>query len=190
MATTSTVSTYGAVRSYWWVLLLEGLAAVGLGLFLFFQPATTLIVLTTFMGAFWLVDGIFKVIGAFTGKSGDRSWWLLLLAGLLAIIGGVIVLSQPILSTLVTQLFFVYFLAVQAIIGGILGIIWALRLRKEIEGEGWLIVGGILAILLGVLLFSAPLMSVLTLAWVTGISAVAGGIVQIFAAFRWRSQNA
>jgi uncharacterized membrane protein HdeD (DUF308 family) len=186
MVTTS-ISTQGPIRNYWWVLLLEGLAALAFGLFLFFQPAATLVVLTTFMGAYWLVDGIFKVIGAFTGKSGDRSWWLLLLAGLLAIIGGLVVLSQPLLSTLVTQLFFVYFLAVQAIIGGILSIFWAIRARKEISGEGWLIVGGLLAIVFGVLLFSAPLISILTLAWITAIAAVVGGIVQIFAAFRLRS---
>lgn len=190
MATTSTISTDRPIRNYWWVMLLEGLAAIGLGLFLFFQTAATLVVLTMFMGAYWLVDGIFKVIGAFSGQRGDRSWWLLLLAGILAIIGGVIVLSQPLLSTLVTQLFFVYFLAVQAIIGGVLTIIWAIRVRKEIEGEGWLIVGGILAILLGILLFSAPLLSIVTLAWVTAAAAIVGGVAQVFAAFRWRSQTA
>jgi uncharacterized membrane protein HdeD (DUF308 family) len=183
------MSTDTPLRSYWWVLLLEGLAALGLGLFLFFQPAVTLVVLTTFMGAYWLVDGIFKVVGAFSGQRSDRSWWLLLLSGLLAIIAGLVVLSQPLLSTLVTQLFFVYLLAIQAIVGGILAIIWALRVRKEIEGEGWIIVGGILAILLGILLISSPLMSILTLVWITAAAAVVGGIVQIFAAFRWRSQN-
>lgn len=184
MSTTVVVNT--DVRKYWWVLLLEGIAALGLGLFLFFQPATTLVILTTFMGAYWLVDGIFKVIGAFTGRNGDRSWWLLLLSGILAIIGGLVVLSQPLLSTLVTQLFFVYFLAIQAIIGGILAIFWAIRVRKEIQGEGWVVVGGILAILLGVLLLLSPLLSILTLAWVTAASAVVGGIGMIVAAFRVR----
>lgn len=183
---TTTVTANAGTRNYWWVLLLEGIAALGLGLFLFFQPVTTLVILTTFMGAYWLVDGIFKVIGSLTGRSGDRHWWLLLLSGILAIIGGLVVLSQPLLSTLVTQLFFVYFLAVQAIIGGILAIFWAIRVRKEISGEGWVIVGGILAILLGILLFLSPLLSILTLAWVTAASAVVGGIGMIIAAFRVR----
>lgn len=183
---TTSVTVNKEARNYWWILLLEGIAALGLGLFLFFQPATTLIILTTFMGAYWLVDGVFKVIGAFTGRNGDRSWWLLLLSGILAIIGGLVVLGQPLLSTLVTQVFLVYFLAIQAIIGGILAIFWAVRVRKEIQGEGWVIVGGILAVLLGAILLASPLMSVLALAWATAASAVVGGIGMIIAAFRVR----
>lgn len=187
---TTTMSANQSIRNYWWVLLLQGLAAIGFGLFLLFQPAVTLVVMTTFMGAYWLVDGIFKAIGALSGQHGDRSWWLLLLSGVLGIVGGLIVMSQPILSTLVTQLFFVYMLAAQALIGGILSIIWAVRVRNEIQGEGWIIIGGILGILLAVLLISAPLGSILFLAWVTAIIAIVGGIGLMIAAVRWRNQPA
>lgn len=172
-------------RSYWWVLLIEGLVAIGFGAMLFLQPAITLVILTTFLGAYWLVDGVFKVVGAFTGR-GDRSWWLLLLSGLLGIAAGIVVFSQPLIATLLTQLFLVYLLAIQAIIGGILSMIWAIRVRKEIQGEGWILAGGLLAILLGVLLFSSPLISILTLAWIAAGFAVVGGIGMIIAAFRMR----
>jgi uncharacterized membrane protein HdeD (DUF308 family) len=180
----------GKTRNYWWVILLEGLVAIAFGLILFFQPAATLVLLTTFLGAYWLVEGIVKVVGAVMGQHGDRNWWLLLFSGLLGIVAGAIVLSQPLLSTVITQLFALYLLAFQAILGGILTIVWAIRSRKEIKGEGWAIVGGVLAIVLGGLLFSAPLISILTLVMITAISAIVGGIGLIFAAFRWRGQAA
>ncbi len=134
---------------------MEGLAAIGFGAALFLQPAITLIVLTTFLGAYWLVDGLFKVVAAFSGQSQERSWWIMLLSGLLGIFAGIIVFGAPLVSTLITQVFLVYMLAVQAIIGGLLSIVWAIRAR-EIRGEGWAIAGGILAILLGVVLMSSP----------------------------------
>jgi uncharacterized membrane protein HdeD (DUF308 family) len=188
--TAMTLTENKSIRNYWWVFLLEGIAALIFGIILFFQPAATLVILTIFLGAYWLVEGIFKVIGAIMGKNGDRSWWMLLLSGLLGIIGGAIVLGQPLLSTFITQLFMVYLLAFQAIIGGVLSIFWAIRVRNEIHGEGWVIIGGILAILLGILLFSAPLISILTLALVAAISSMVGGIVLIISAFRWRNQAA
>lgn len=184
--TTNAVATQGAIRNYWWLLLLEGIAALVLGVILFMQPAATLVILTTFLGAYWLVEGVFKVIAAFTGQRGDTSWWLLLLSGLLGIVAGIVVFSAPLMSALITQLFLVYMLAFQALIGGILSIIWAIRVRKEIQGEGWVILGGILAIVLGVLLISSPLISILLLAKIAGVSAVIGGIGLIIAAFRWR----
>jgi uncharacterized membrane protein HdeD (DUF308 family) len=113
-----------------------------------------------------------------------------LLSGLLGVVGGVVVLSQPLLSTAITQLFFVYMLAAQALIGGILSIIWAIRVRNEIKGEGWIIVSGILAIVLGSLLFSAPLASILLVAWITALVAIVGGIGLMIAAVRWRNQPA
>jgi len=187
---TTAATTNQSLHNYWWVFLLEGIAAIIFGLVLFSQPAATLVILTTFLGAYWLVEGIFKVIGAFTGQSGDRSWWMLLLSGLLGIIAGVVVFSQPLMSTLITQLFVVYLLAIQAIVGGLLSVIWAIRARNEIKGEGWIIIGVLLSIFFGVLLFSAPLLSIVTLALITAIGAIVGGIGLIFAAFRWRGQRA
>jgi uncharacterized membrane protein HdeD (DUF308 family) len=186
----TTMPASESIRNYWWVFLLQGLVAIGFGLVLFFQPVVTLIVMTTFLGVYWLIDGVFKVIGAVTGRSGDRSWWLLLLAGLLGIVAGLLVLSQPLLATFLTQLFLVYMLAAQALIGGVLSIVWAVRVRNEIKGEGWVIIGGILAIALGILLFSAPVASILLIAQITAIVAIVGGIGLIIAAFRWRSQSA
>lgn len=186
MATTAVTGNKSSFR-YWWVPLLEGLAAIGFGAALFFQPAITLVVLTTFLGAYWLVDGVFKVVGAFSGHNEDRSWWIMLLSGLLGIFAGLVVFGAPLMSALITQVFLVYMLAIQAIIGGLLSIVWAIRARKEIRGEGWAIAGGILAILLGVVLVSSPLLSVLVLARVTAILAIAGGVALVVAAFQLRS---
>jgi len=185
--TTALLQTNGVLRNYWWVALLQGLASLVLGLMLFLLPAQTLVLLTTFMGVYWLVEGVFKVGGAVSGQQGDRNWWLLLLSGLLGVAGGLFVLAHPLFSTVVTQLVALYVLAGQAFVGGILSIIWAIRVRKQIKGEGWVIAGGILAILYAILLFSAPFASIIALVMVTAILAVIGGITLIVVGLRWRN---
>ena len=173
------------MHGYWWTFLLQGLAALGFGLLLLFQPKITLVVLTTLMGIYWLVDGILKSAGAFTSHRGDPSWWLFLVSGLLSIIGGIIVISQPVFSTYVTQLFALYLLAGQAILGGILSIIWAFRMRKEMEGELGVILGGVLSIALGALLISSPIIAVMTMVMISAWLTIIGSLGLFLLAYRW-----
>ena len=42
----------------WWVVLLEGIIALILGIFFLTSPYMTLLVLVTFLGAYWFVSGI------------------------------------------------------------------------------------------------------------------------------------
>jgi uncharacterized membrane protein HdeD (DUF308 family) len=81
-------------------------------------------------------------------------------------------------------MFLLYLLAFGAIIGGILEIIAAIRDRKEIEGEGWLMLGGLLAICLGALLLAAPLTFGQMIIRVLGVFAIINGIALIAMSFR------
>lgn len=72
------------------------------------------------------------------------------------------------------------------IFGGGLRIIAAIHLRKEIEGEWLLGLGGVLSILFGILLVAMPGAGILSLGWLIGIGAVAFGVLFIMLAFRLR----
>jgi uncharacterized membrane protein HdeD (DUF308 family) len=61
------------------------------------------------------------------------------------------------------------------------------RVRREIRGEGWIILLGLLSIFLGVMLLSSPFVSVVALIQVTALLAVIGGVAGIVNAFRLRS---
>jgi uncharacterized membrane protein HdeD (DUF308 family) len=171
----------------WWLVLLQGLTAVIIGGLLVAQPGLTVLVLVQFMGAYWFVDGIFKLIAALTGHTGAISRGWALLAGILGILAGLAVFSQPMAAAFLTPLFLVYLLAFQAIISGVIQMVHAIRVRQVIDNEWSIILTGLLSIILGVILLGQPLMSAAALPVVLGIFALAGGLSLIFFAFRLRS---
>ena len=78
-------------------------------------------------------------------------------------------------------------LAIGAILSGIFNIAWAVRVRNEIQGEGWIMLLGVLSVLLGLTLLASPLLSVAALAQFAALLAIIGGIALIITAFRLRS---
>jgi len=171
------------VERNWWVLLIRGLVSVAFGVIAFLWPGATLTTLVLLIGAWFFVDGVFSVIGAIQHRSADRQWWLLLLEGLVGVLAGLGVVFLPGLSTLAL----LYVFGAWNIITGILEIAAAIRLRREIQGEIWMILGGLLSIVIGVFAFIAPVITALSLVLVLAVYAVLFGIMMIVLAFRARS---
>ncbi len=175
------------IRKTWWVPLLQGVAALIIGLLLFTRPGATLVVLTMFLGAYWLVGGLFDIVGAVSRRDSDKHWALALVSGILGVVVGFFLLGQPILGAMATSLALVSLLAIGAILSGIFDIAWAVRVRNEIQGEGWIILLGVLSVLLGLMLLASPLLAAAALVQFAAILAVVGGIALIITAFRLRS---
>jgi uncharacterized membrane protein HdeD (DUF308 family) len=87
----------------------------------------------------------------------------------------------------VTALALVFFIAGWAIATGVLEIVVAIRLRREIEGEWLLILGGLVSVLLGILLMLRPGVGALALVWLIGMYAIIFGLVLVILAFKTRS---
>jgi uncharacterized membrane protein HdeD (DUF308 family) len=168
-----------ALAKNWWMLLLRGVAAIIFGVLAFAWPGMTLLTLIMFYGAFALFDGVMAIIAAITGGAAASRWWLAAV-GLLGIGTGLLMFMMPGLTALVL----LYFIAGWAIATGALQIIGAIRLRKEIDGEWYLILGGALSVLFGVGVMMAPGAGALALLWVIGIYAVIMGVTLIGLAFR------
>jgi uncharacterized membrane protein HdeD (DUF308 family) len=169
----------------WWALALRGVAAILFGLAAFFLPGITLAVLILLFGAYMLVDGIFAIIAAVRAEEHDTRWWLLLAEGVLGVLAGIVAFLWPGL----TALALLYLVAAWAIITGVLEIVGAIRLRKEIEGEWALILGGILSVIFGVLLAVMPGVGILALIWLIGAYALVSGVLLIVLAFRVRNET-
>lgn len=170
---------YEPLASPWWVVLLEGIFAIIVGLFLLYSPAITTVFLIQVLGIFWLAGGILSVLGAFV-FSGNRMWKLL--AGILSIIAGIVILTYPIYSPFVVLTLFVIFIGVWAIISG------AVKLVSGLKGEGWGTgILGIVTIILGLLLLGNTLLGALALPWVFGIFLVIGGIGGVIGGLKMRT---
>ena len=170
----------------WWLALLEGIVAVGVGLFLLFRPVNTIVFLVQALGIYWLVSGIFKGSAALFGAK-TRGWWTNLIGGVLLALIGVGVLSYPLFSAAVSVFTLTMVLASLAVIGGIMAMTYGFAMAAEYPGEGWSIISGLLSIILGIGLFSAPFIALRALEIMVGLFAVIGGLGQISFSFRMRS---
>jgi len=168
------MSAYGLARN-WWLMVLRGLCAVGLGLAALVRPNLTLVALVLLFGVYLLVDGLLAVIAGLTRSKGSRPWWLLLIEGLIGIGAGVVAVLSPGL----TAIALLYLLAAWAILTGALEIVSAIRLRKDIESEGLLALSGILSITLGAVLVIWPQAGGLALVWLMGSYALAFGLLLV-----------
>jgi uncharacterized membrane protein HdeD (DUF308 family) len=175
------------VSKNWWILLVQGIATILLGVLLLINPATTLIAIAWVLGIFWLVGGVLDVIGAFTGKNGNRHWFWELLGGVLGIIVGLILIVQPVLGAVVIPTTLTLLLGLGAALGGVFNIIGAIMMRKEIEGEFWMIVWGAIMLLLGIWILFNLGSATIAYVFVMAIFMIVGGVVSIFGAFRLRS---
>jgi uncharacterized membrane protein HdeD (DUF308 family) len=168
----------------WWALALRGVAAILFGLLAFILPDITLTVLVLLFGAYMLVDGILAIVAAVRTRGSDTRWGLLIVEGVLGVLAGIIAFVWP----GITALALLYLIAAWSIVTGILEMVAAIRLRREIEGEWALILGGILSVLFGVLLVVLPGPGILALVWLIGAYAVAFGVILIVLAFRVRNE--
>ena len=168
---------------YWWMILLRGLAWLVFGILVFTQPAISLVTLTLLFGAFVLWDGIANVVSAIGGRRENENWGVLLLTGLAGIAIGALTFYAP----GITALGLLFYIAIWMTGTGLLEVVAGIRLRKEIEGEFWLILSGLVSIALGVFLVARPGAGALSVLWVIATYAILFGIILIVLAFRVRS---
>jgi uncharacterized membrane protein HdeD (DUF308 family) len=166
----------------WWALVLRGVFAILFGVMAFAWPGITLGAMVLLYGAYALVDGVFAIAAAVTGRTQGMPWWALLVEGIAGIAFGVLTFAWP----GITELVLLSLIAAWAIVTGVFEIVAAIRLRKEIRGEWILALSGALSILLGVLLVARPTVGLLWIAWMTGAYAIVFGSLLITLGFQLR----
>ena len=164
----------------WWVLLLRGLVAVGFAVVVWTRPGLSLASLVLAFGIFALADGILAVFTALASRRDQDHWWILLLWGLAGVGAGILTFLAP----GITAIALLFYIAVWAIVVGVLQIIAAIKLRREIEGEWLLGLAGVVSILFGVLLIANPAVGALAVLWMIAAYALVIGILFIILAFR------
>ena len=169
----------------WWLVALRGLAAIVFGMIAFWSPAATMLALALIFAAYSLVDGIFNVVLAMRGMRHRRGRWGWFLAnGLLGIAVAVAVVLWPGLTVLV----FVLIFAAWALFSGGMLLAAAVKLKKT-HGRWWMVLGALLSIACGVLLFVAPLIGAIVLTWWLGAYALVFGIALLALAFQLRKRR-
>jgi len=159
----------------WWTLVGRGIFAILFGIVVFLWPELTVATLVIIFGAYALGDGIFATACAIvgSGKSDDR--WPLLLEGLLGIGIGIVTFCAPGITAILLLIYIVAWI----LSTGVLEIVAAIRLRKEIKGEWWMILSGILSIGFAFLLMAFPAPGAIGLVWLIAFYAIVFGAILI-----------
>ena len=174
MTTAVSQSRYEGIP--WWLILIEGIALIILGLLLLTSPVSTSIILVQVVGIYWFVAGIFKIVSIFMDSSG---WGWKLAGGILGILAGLIVIRHTFMAPLVVGATLVIILGIQGLVFGVIGLVQAFR------GGGWGAgIMGVVSILFGLLFLGNVWGFTLSLPWALGILAIIGGVMAIIAAFR------
>src|SRR5205814_5584677 len=149
----------------------------------FTHPVMAAATLVLFFGAWVLVDGVFRVVGAIGHRGSDPDWGFNLIIGVLGIIIGFLTFHSP----RITALALIIYIAAWALMIGATEIALAIKLRRELKGEWFLILIALLSIDFAVMLLLNPLPVALALVWLIGSYAIAFGILAIILGFRLRS---
>lgn len=168
----------------WWVILLRGIAGIIFGIIAILNPAIAIEALITVFAAYVLVDGVLTIIAAIRHRDEPR-WWAVLIEGIISVIAGLAALFYPGIALLVG----INLIAFWAILTGVFQIIAAIQLRKEIEGEFFMGLAGVLSIVFGVLLLLFPVWGAVTLITIVGVSSIIFGVLLALLAFRVRGKG-
>jgi uncharacterized membrane protein HdeD (DUF308 family) len=179
----------------WWVLMLRGIFALLLAIYVFFVQSVRVItllravVLTSVVelfGLFACVVGILTIFAAIRGFSKDQDWWLLLIDGAGAFAVGVAVVLLP----AVTILTLLKFIGFWAFFVGICELLIADRLRRHVPDEWFLALAAMGSVLFGTYMFLMWRPEVQRVFLWLGFYALFSAVTMLALAFRLRKLGA
>ena len=179
----------------WAWFMFRGILALLLGIGAILFPLSAVFAFTLLFAAYCLIDGIASLVAGMRGaREPGHRWGALVFSGIVGILIGILFLIAPLIATVAYAFVVLVMLAAWSIITGILEIVAAVRLRREIEGEWLLGISGAISLLLGVaiivLVIPYPAASILSAAWLIALFAFTSGIVLIAQSLRLRSRRA
>jgi uncharacterized membrane protein HdeD (DUF308 family) len=181
--TTDVIQT--AYRRVWWGLLLRGLLALAVGVFILWRPMDSIAAFALVIAIWALFSGIVQIVHAFDLRGLYDHWWVMLLSGLVSAIFGIAALYYyPALSLA----FVVVWASLWLILTGIFATYIAiLERRVDLSSWGWTLIFGLVAGVAGVIALLSPGLTVSAIIGLIAAFAIVGGIVMLIGAYRLSS---
>ncbi len=162
----------------WWAFVLRGIFAILFGIGAVSFPNLTVVVLVVLFGFYCLVDGFTSLVLAFEAES--KGWYVL--GGLVSLAAGVIAFMRPGLTAIAVLIV----IGLWAIVRGVIEIVTAIQIRKEVAGEWMLAAAGIISVLFGLFVVARPGQGALAVIWLIALFALIFGFLEIGAGFKLR----
>lgn len=165
----------GTLRSEWWVVLTLGIISLVAGLFALTWPFISGLAFTQVFGIVLLVAAVVQLVHTVRLRKGAWSIILGLFGTLLYAAAGLILLAYPVRGLMVAT----FVLGTMFTVQGIFQVAGALD-RVGRAGWGWLLVGGLLTFILGIIILAElPTSALWALGTIIGVNLIFLGIALI-----------
>jgi uncharacterized membrane protein HdeD (DUF308 family) len=172
------------LQKLWWFTFLRGVILLILAFFVFRHPVNALIGVAIYIGISLLITGILQTGASIGFRDLFPNWGWILAGGLLDIVFGIVLLSNPAL-TAITLPFVVGF---WIMVSGIMSFSDAFQSKKEGNSLwGLSMLGGLLSVLIGYFIMSNIFVGALTITTWMGIGFAIAGMVNIAIGFKLKS---
>ncbi len=135
------------VKKWGWFVVL-GFVLIALGVIAWLDVTAIAVASTIVIGASLLVGGAFQIVHAFMTKEW-RGFIFALLSGVLYLVGGLLIMNEPLQGAIVLTLL----LAAAIIAGGIVRIVLALQ-HRDVRAWGLVALSGLVSLVVGFLLYT------------------------------------
>lgn len=109
----------------WWLLMLEGLATIAAGIFIFLIPGITLVVLVYIIAVWAIVTGIFEFLASITVSWAEEGKIFIGVTGVLSVILGLMIFIYPTFSVAAI----IWLIGIYALIIGLSLLFFGLKLK-------------------------------------------------------------
>jgi uncharacterized membrane protein HdeD (DUF308 family) len=173
-----------AYRRTSWALVLRGLLALALGIFIIWRPMDSIASFALMIAIWALFSGIVQIVHAFDLRAVFQQWWVLLLSGLIGTGFGIAALYYyPTLSLS----FAVVWAAWWLLLTGGLGVYAGIVERRMGVSWGWTVTFGAVSIIAGIVAIMYPPVTLAAIMGLISGFAIVSGIVLLIGAFRLSS---
>ena len=173
----------------WIEILIAGLSAFLFGVAILAFSEMPLVMLISVFAFYMFIKGLSLSIGAGRTKRKESYWHFLLAYGIINMVTGVISANY----THITILIFGFIVSINLLLSGILQLVLAFHLRKEIPREGWLIVSGGITLTAGAYIYIMPRVSSTAILFLVAVASLALSVYLVtlsVAAKNWNTNNA
>lgn len=167
------VETLGA--EYWWVGMVQGIAALLFGVAAVFWPGLTLATLVYLFSAFVLAWGVISIVHGILSIKNSSTWWLTLIFGFVGTGVGLYLVRHPGVSfkTLILLIGFTL------IFRGIVDIIAAFVDEHTATSRIIWLIAGSAAVLAGIVILNQPVAGGVAFVWILGLYSLVFGPLMI-----------
>ena len=179
--TTATDLIRSAYRRAVWALLIRGIIALALGVFIFWRPMESIASLALVIALWAMFVGVVQIVHALELRAVLDRWWVMLLAGLVSLVFGIAAIAYyPGLSLAFAVIWFTWWL----FLTGVLAIFAGLMEKKLGLSWGWTVAFGVLSILAGGFALMQPPVTLAAIIGLIGGFALVSGVLLLIGAFR------